>query len=358
VPKSDELERFCTLKRTDFDFSLPPELIASTPLNTRSDSRLLVADGSSHSVRDAKLNQLASEFRAGDLLVFNNSKVLKARLFAHKASGGAVEILVERVIHPNRVLALLRVSKKPKTGGTLLIKNAIVSEDVCSVKVLGRQDDLFELHCDEPWFDLMEKHGHVPLPPYIERDDTVQDIDRYQTVFAKEPGSVAAPTAGLHFDEPLLEQLRQRGVAFAYVTLHVGAGTFQPVRADNLHEHKMHAEWAQVDQTVVAQIAKCKAAGGRVIAVGTTATRALESAAQSGMLGPFTGDTRIFIKPGDSFNVIDGLLTNFHLPQSTLLMLVSAFAGLEFVLQAYEHAIAQRYRFYSYGDATLFWPKR
>lgn len=333
----------------DFDFELPPELIAQHPAAERSASRLL--DGRAAAPVDRVFRELPELLNPGDLLVFNNTKVIKARLYGAKSSGGAVEALIERVLPGTlEVWAHLRASKSPKPGAVVRFADAFDAE------VLGRcgpDNGLFHLRFPTDPFALLDAHGHVPLPPYIEHGDSADDVRRYQTVFAKEPGAVAAPTAALHFDEALLARLAERGVATAHVTLHVGAGTFQPVRVDNLAEHKMHSEWFQVSPETVAAIARCKAAGGQVVAVGTTTLRALESAAQGGVLQPGARETEIFITPGFEFRVVDRLVTNFHLPKSTLMMLVSAFAGYEPIMALYRHAIAQRYRFFSYGDAML-----
>lgn len=346
--------RVTALKKSDFDFHLPHELIAQAPLAERSASRLLRLDAATQSRSDGQFRDLPELLDAGDLLVFNDTRVLPARLFGHKASGGAVEILIERVSAETEALAQLGVSKKPKAGGR------IVLDDGTAVTVLGREGEFFQLRfeIDEPLVDLLQRIGHMPLPPYIEREDSAADMQRYQTVYARELGAVAAPTAGLHFDEPLLQRLRERGVTFGYVTLHVGAGTFQPMREERVEDHVMHSEWLSVDADLIEQIRRTRAAGGRVIAVGTTVVRALESALVEGDLQPFVGDTDIFIYPGYRITSVDGLITNFHLPHSTLLMLVSAFAGREFMLAAYRHAVEARYRFFSYGDAMLIWPMR
>jgi S-adenosylmethionine:tRNA ribosyltransferase-isomerase len=282
------------------------------------------------------------------LLVFNNTRVMAARLHGQKATGGKVEILIERILEPTRCLAHVRASKSPKVGSTLLVEDA-------QITMVARHDNLFELKLESAgdFYELMESHGHMPLPPYIDRDDGADDEERYQTVFAKEMGAVAAPTAGLHFDDAMLQSLTDMGVEQAEVTLHVGAGTFQPVKTENLDEHIMHSEWLSVSDETVEKIKACKAGGGRVVAVGTTSVRSLETAAKDGELKPYQGDTRLFIRPGYQFQVVDLLLTNFHLPQSTLLMLVSAFAGYENIMRAYRHAVEQRYRFFSYGDAML-----
>ncbi len=334
-------------QRRDFRYDLPESLIAQHPPATRGDSRLLVVE--ENGLRDA---QFKSDFiallRPGDLLVLNNTRVLPARLHGQKETGGAVEVLVERVLDAQTVLAHLRVNKKPAVGARIRL------EDAFEVELEGREGDLFRLRFPAPGvIALLEAHGHMPLPPYIERADAAEDRARYQTVFASAAGAVAAPTAGLHFDAALLEAIRAQGVETTEVTLHVGAGTFQPVREEDLTQHVMHAEWLSVTQETVDAIAACKERGGRVIAVGTTAVRSLESAAQSGTLQPMQGDTRLFITPGERFRVVDALLTNFHLPESTLLMLVCAFAGYREIMAAYQHAIAAQYRFFSYGDAMF-----
>jgi S-adenosylmethionine:tRNA ribosyltransferase-isomerase len=336
------------LKRSDFHFELPAELIAQQPLARRSDSRLLHLHRASSALQDCSMRDLPSLLRAGDLLVFNNTRVLPARLFASKQTGGKVEILVERMLDKFSCLAQVRASKTPRPGSKLVL------EDGTELEVQGRQDEFFSLQSrHQPLATLMEKLGHMPLPPYIERPDNPDDLERYQTVYASKPGAVAAPTAGLHFDEPLLQALDQHGVQRTQLTLHVGAGTFQPVRVDNIEDHQMHAEYLEVPESVCEAVAETRARGGRVIAVGTTSVRSLETAATSGELQAFAGDSRIFIYPGYRFRVVDGMLTNFHLPESTLLMLVSAFAGIDAIGSAYAHAIAQRYRFFSYGDAML-----
>lgn len=337
----------------DFDFDLPPELIAQHPAPERSASRLL--DGTRTPPVDRIFRELPSLLNAGDLLVFNDTRVIKARLLGAKATGGAVEALVERVLPNHEVLVHLRASKSPKAGAIV----RFTSGDGAShfeAQMLGRggpEDSLFHLRFPSEPFALIERHGHVPLPPYITHADDAEDERRYQTVFAAKPGAAAAPTAALHFDEGVLAALRERGVGSASVTLHVGAGTFQPVRVDNIAEHKMHSEWFEVPQATVHAIAATKAAGGRVVSVGTTTLRALESAAVGGTLQAGSRDTDIFITPGFDFRVVDVLVTNFHLPKSTLLMLVSAFAGYEQVMALYRHAVAERYRFFSYGDAML-----
>lgn len=336
------------MKRTDFDYHLPAELIAQRPLEKRSSSRLLCLDRQTGAVDDRSFSDLPRLLSPGDLLVFNNTKVIPARLYGFKSSGGRIEILVERLLSQYECLAQVRASKSPKPGGRLVL------EDGSELQVMGREDGFFHLKSvNADLMRLLQNLGHMPLPPYITREDTEADRRRYQTVFAETPGAVAAPTAGLHFDQALLDQLRDAGVQSTTVTLHVGAGTFQPVRVDDIEEHQMHAEWLEVSQASCDAIAAAKARGGRVVAVGTTAVRSLETAAQGGSLEPFSGDSRIFIYPPYRFRVVDALITNFHLPESTLLMLVSAFAGHEPTLAAYRHAVEQGYRFFSYGDAML-----
>jgi len=335
------------MRLTDFQYDLPEELIAQQPLTDRAASRLLAVPAEGDRLLDLQFRDLPGLLHPGDLLVFNDTRVIPARLYGRKASGGKVEMLVERLLAPNRALAHLRSSHSPKPGAMLEVGRF-------RLLVTGRQDDLFELEsqgCELA--EILEAEGHMPLPPYIRRADAELDRDRYQTVYAERPGAVAAPTAGLHFDQPMLERLMGQGIRFARVTLHVGAGTFQPVRVDDLGQHRMHAEWVEVDQQVCDQIRHTRESGGRIIAVGTTAVRALESAAASGALRPFQGDTRLFITPGYRFRVVDALLTNFHLPGSTLLMLVAAFAGYSRVMAAYAHAVRERYRFFSYGDAMF-----
>ena len=346
-----------TYTLSDFDFALPPELIAQQPAAERSASRLL--DGTGAQPVDRVFRELPSLLRAGDLLVFNDTRVIRARLLGAKASGGAVEALVERVLQNREVLLHLRASKSPKPGSVVHFRG-VDGADAFDAEVLGRagpQDALFRLRFPDDPLALLERHGHVPLPPYITHADTADDERRYQTVFAANPGAVAAPTAALHFDAALLAAFAERGVATANITLHVGAGTFQPVRTENLAEHTMHSEWFDVPAPTVAAIERTRAAGGRIVAVGTTTLRALESAARSappgGLLEAGQRDTDIFITPGFDFRVVDVLVTNFHLPKSTLLMLVSAFAGFEHVHALYAHAIRARYRFFSYGDAML-----
>lgn len=345
-----------TYTLSDFDFILPPELIAQHPAPTRSGSRLL--DGTGTQPVDRIFSDLPDLLNPGDLMIFNDTKVIKARLFGEKPTGGKLELLVERVLGGNQVAAHMRVSKKPEVGTTVKLVGAPGTQDGLSATLLGRWPDaesaMFRFVLsndagDDP-HTLMERHGHVPLPPYIEHADSAEDVSRYQTVFAKNPGAVAAPTAALHFDDALLAAIDVRGVQRASVTLHVGAGTFQPVKTENLADHQMHSEWYDVPIATQQAIADCRARGGRVIAVGTTSVRTLESWALTGVA---TGDTRIFITPGFEFKLVDGLITNFHLPKSSLMMLVSAFTGYEPIMALYRHAIALRYRFFSYGDAML-----
>jgi S-adenosylmethionine:tRNA ribosyltransferase-isomerase len=335
-----------TFTTGDFDFALPPELIAQHPATERTASRLL--DGTGASPVDRIFRQLPALFSAGDLLVFNDTKVVKARLYGEKATGGKAELLIERVLQDNEVVAHVKVSKKPLPGATLSMHGGFTAT------LLGRWPEdngpLFRFRLSDDPYSLMERHGHVPLPPYIEHGDTADDERRYQTVFARNPGAVAAPTAALHFDEALLNEFEARGVQRASVTLHVGAGTFQPMKTESIADHRMHSEWYDVPAATQDAIARTRAGGGRIVAVGTTTVRTLESWAASGLPN---GDTSIFITPGYQFQVIDRLITNFHLPRSTLLMLVSAFAGYDRIMALYRHAIEHRYRFFSYGDAML-----
>lgn len=335
---------------SDFHYELPEDLIASEPLANRTDSRLLVLDPDTGGVVDRQFPAIRDYLRPGDLLVVNDTRVLPARLYGQKETGGAVEILLERLTGANEALAQMRVNKAPPFPFRVTLEGGDLS-----VEVTGRDGDFFRLRFpgDEPLPRLLERHGHMPLPPYIKREDTPADRERYQTVFADRPGAVAAPTAGMHFDEGLLAALRDDAIETATLTLHVGAGTFQPIRTETLEDHRMHAEWLSVPAPVCDAVARTRARGGRVIAVGTTVVRALESAAQTGELKPFEGETEIFIYPGFGFRVIDGLITNFHLPGSTLVMLVSALAGRRNILAAYDHAVRERYRFFSYGDAML-----
>lgn len=335
------------MQTSDFFYDLPEQLIAQFPLETRAGSRLLNLDenGQCH---DRQFSDLPSRLRSGDLLVINNTRVMPARMFATKETGGKLEVLVERLLGVDEVLAHVKSSKSPKPGSRIIFEHGTIAD------VIERQGSLFKLRLlDAEWLDLMQQQGHMPLPPYIRREDGELDENRYQTVFGRELGAVAAPTAGLHFDDPMLQQLRQQAVEIAEITLHVGAGTFQPVRVENIDDHEMHSEWLEVSQSVCDQIAACKERGGRVVAVGTTCVRSLETAARDGELKPFSGDTRIFIRPGYEFGVVDALVTNFHLPESTLIMLVAAFAGYGPVMNAYRHAVEQQYRFFSYGDAMF-----
>jgi len=345
-----------TFTLSDFDFTLPSELIAQHPAPERSGSRLL--DGTSATAIDRIFRELPTLLKADDLLVFNDTKVIKARLFGEKPTGGKLELLIERVLSGNQVAAHMRVSKKPEVGTTVALVGAPGTHDGLCATLLGRWPDaqgaLFRFVLsndagDDP-HTLMERHGHVPLPPYIEHTDSAEDAARYQTVFAKNPGAVAAPTAALHFDDALLAALDAKGVQRTSVTLHVGAGTFQPVKTENLAEHQMHSEWYDVPVATQQAIADCRARGGRIVAVGTTSVRTLESWAQTGVA---SGDTTIFITPGFEFKLVQGLVTNFHLPKSSLMMLVSAFAGYEHIMALYAHAIREQYRFFSYGDAML-----
>jgi S-adenosylmethionine:tRNA ribosyltransferase-isomerase len=334
------------MQLSDFHYDLPDELIAQHPPARRGDSRLLHLPAQRGLV-DRHFSELPELLQAGDLLVFNDTRVIPARLFGEKSTGGRVEILIERLVSDREALAQVRASKSPRPGSRLRVAEQ-------EVEVVGRDGGFFLLRTLETGFAaLMEAHGHMPLPPYIERADAAADRERYQTVYGSRPGAVAAPTAGLHFDQAMLDRLEAHGIEQARVTLHVGAGTFQPVRVQDLDEHRMHSEWLQVPPSVVDAVDRTRQRGGRVVAVGTTSVRSLETAAASGPLAPFEGDTRLFIRPGYGFRVVDALLTNFHLPESTLLMLVSAFAGHERVMAAYRHAVAARYRFFSYGDAMF-----
>jgi len=335
--------------RQDFYYVLPDELIARQPAEQRRGSRLLVLDGQTGDQRHSQFADIVSCVEPGDLMVFNDTRVIPARLFASKKTGGKLEILVERVLDARSFLAHVRSSRSPGAGSLILL------DEGGELEVLGRKGALFHLmvNGDEPVLDVLERAGHMPLPPYIDRPDEDSDKERYQTVYGRNKGAVAAPTAGLHFDEEILQQLESIGVKTAFVTLHVGAGTFQPVRVDNVLDHKMHSEMMSLSEEVCEQVRATKAAGKRVIAVGTTSVRCLETAAASGRITPYQGDTDIFIYPGYEFRVVDALLTNFHLPESTLLMLVSAFAGYRHTMQAYEQAVAERYRFFSYGDAMF-----
>ncbi len=337
------------MRRQDFHFELPDELIASQPAKERSASRLLVLDGESGFLKHQQFNGILDLVEEGDLMVFNDTRVIPARLFGRKASGGKLEILVERVVGSHRILAHVRSSKSPALGSLLYL------EDGTELEMLRREGALFELRfaCDEAALDVLDRIGHMPLPPYIDRPDNASDKERYQTVYGKHRGAVAAPTAGLHFDELLLTRLKHKGVKHAFVTLHVGAGTFQPVRVDDIHQHEMHSEVMVLSAEVCEQVKQTQAAGKRVIAVGTTSVRCLETAAAGGSIEPFQGDTNIFIYPSYRFRVVDALVTNFHLPESTLLMLISAFAGYRNTMAAYKAAVDEKYRFFSYGDAMF-----
>ncbi len=338
------------MKLSDFDFSLPSSQIAQFPAAQRTASRLLHLHRQGGGREDRRFTDLPQLLRAGDLLVFNDTRVIPARLLGVKASGGRVEVVIDRLLPDNRVLAQVRASKSPKPGNKLLL------EEVLEVTALGREGEMFLLQfaTPEPLLPLLERHGRLPLPPYIERDPGTDDRDRYQTVYARQPGAVAAPTAGLHFDEPMLALLASQGVEMTHVTLHVGAGTFSPVRSEDITAHSLHKEWVEVSAATSQAVQRARQRGGRVIAVGTTSVRSLETAARaSGEVQPFTGDTQLFIYPGYRFQAVDGLVTNFHLPKSSLLMLVCAFGGYGPVMDAYRHAVAQQYRFFSYGDAML-----
>ena len=336
------------MRRADFHYELPDELIARYPAGQRSDSRLLVVDGATGTFHDRLFLELPDLLAPGDLLVFNRSRVIPARLFGHKTSGGRVELLIERVTGESEALAYLRASKTPRPGASIELDGG------ASAVLLTRDEALWHLRFSTPVLAYLDRHGHVPLPPYIDRPDEPADRERYQTVYADRPGAVAAPTAGLHFDEPLLERLRAAGIGSAFLTLHVGAGTFAPVRSDDIEAHRMHAERLRIDASLCEAVKRTRERGGRVVAVGTTSVRALESSVgQDGSLRPVQSDTRLFIRPGFDFRVVDAMVTNFHLPESTLMMLVSAFAGHSTIMRAYRHAVAQRYRFFSYGDAML-----
>ncbi|QUG76902.1 tRNA preQ1(34) S-adenosylmethionine ribosyltransferase-isomerase QueA [Erwinia sp. E602] len=342
------------MRVADFAFELPESLIAHYPQAQRSGCRLLSLNGEDGALQHGVFTDLLDKLNPGDLLVFNNTRVIPARIFGRKASGGKIEVLVERMLDDKRVLAHVRSSKAPKPGSELLLGE----DESVQATMTARHDALFEIEFNDnrPVLDILNAIGHMPLPPYIDRPDEDADRELYQTVYSQKPGAVAAPTAGLHFDEPLLAALREKGIESAFVTLHVGAGTFQPVRVDSIEDHIMHAEYAEVPQDVVDAVLACKARGNRVIAVGTTSVRSLESAAQAAgdaLIAPFFGDTKIFIYPGYHYQVIDALVTNFHLPESTLIMLVSAFAGYRNTMHAYRQAVAEQYRFFSYGDAMF-----
>lgn len=334
------------MRVSDFDFDLPDEQIARFPAEERTGSRLLCLEGNTGEIAHRQFADIESFLNPGDLLVMNNTRVIPARLFGRKETGGKLEVLIERVLEEKRVLAHVRSSKSPKPGSRIYL-----AEDNITAEVSGRQGALFLIDFDEPVLPQLQEHGHMPLPPYIDREDGSADRLRYQTVFAEKDGAVAAPTAGLHFDEALLERLEKKGVNKAFVTLHVGSGTFQPVRVDDIADHEMHSEYIEVPEDVCQAVRETRARGNRVVAVGTTSVRSLESASASGEIQPFTGDTDIFIYPGYEFHSVDAMITNFHLPQSTLLMLVSAFSGQDAILNAYNEAVKEGYRFFSYGDA-------
>lgn len=338
------------MRTSDFNFELPPQLIAQAPASERSQSRLLCMDGNTAELSDHIFHELPDLLQSNDLIIFNDTRVMKARMFGEKETGGKIEVLVERLVDDFHVLAQVRASKSPKNGSILRM-----CDDQFDFEVINREGEFYRLRSLDvrPVVELLELYGALPLPPYITHSPDDNDETRYQTVFARQIGAVAAPTAGLHFDEALLVRIADKGIRSAHVTLHVGAGTFQPVRSENLNEHKMHSEWFDVPLATVKAIHETRRLGGKVIAVGTTAMRALESAARSGEIEAGQGDTNIFITPGYQFKVVDRLITNFHLPRTTLLMLVSAFAGREQILNAYQHAIDQQYRFFSYGDAML-----
>ncbi len=336
------------MQRSDFYYHLPDELIAQHPAETRGGSRLLHLNGMTGAIADRGFTDLPDLLRPEDLLVFNDTRVMQARMYGRKATGGQVEILIERVQGPHSALAHIRASKSPKPGSRILIG------DTAELNVVGRMDDLFELASPDIGFmELMELAGHMPLPPYISRDDDAVDEERYQTVYADRPGAVAAPTAGLHFDQSMLDRLSAWGSIRRGSLCMVGAGTFRPVRVDRLEDHVMHSEYVEVSQATCEQVQATRLRGGRVVAVGTTSVRSLEAASVEGSLKSFTGDTRLFITPGYRFKSVDAMITNFHLPESTLLMLVSAFSGYEQIMAAYRHAVEQRYRFFSYGDAMF-----
>ena len=342
------------MQASDFEYQLPAELIAQHPPANRSGGRLLKLVADSDQLEHLQITDLPDQLCAGDLMVMNNTRVYPARLNAHKATGGKIELLVENILDERTALCLCKASKSPKENTEIKLQTGHTAV------VIGRQEDLFRLqfNIDCSLLEYLQQHGSLPLPPYIERAVDKDDRERYQTVFARSTGAVAAPTAGLHFDDRLLQKCIDVGVNQEFITLHVGAGTFQPVRGDDLQSHVMHAEWLSVNEAVCRKVAETKRNGGRVIAIGTTVVRALETAADSGALKPFEGDTRLFLKPGDSFNVVDGVFTNFHLPRSTLLMLVCAFGGKQRMLQAYSEAVRKQYRFFSYGDAMLIWPNK
>ena len=341
------------MKKSDFSYDLPTELIAQAPLQGRSDSRLLVVPQNSTGFEDRQFSDILDYMNAGDLLVFNDTRVIPARLYGQKQTGGQVEILIERLLPAQQVRAQIGASKAPKPGSTISLNDGTV------MTVLSVDNGFYQLQfeTDEPVETVLNRLGKMPLPPYIQRTADTSDESRYQTVFAKHAGAVAAPTAGLHFDEALLDTLKQKGVQFGHITLHVGAGTFQPMRAEHVKDHVMHSEWLNVGAELCQQMLETRACGNRIIAVGTTVVRALESASVNGVVHPFAGDTQIFIFPGYKIRSVDAMITNFHLPESTLLMMVSAFTGKQRIFDAYEYAIAQKYRFFSYGDAMMLFPQ-
>jgi S-adenosylmethionine:tRNA ribosyltransferase-isomerase len=339
------------MQRSDFHYDLPPELIAQMPLAERRASRLLVLDGATGAIEDRAFTDLPAFLRAGDLLVLNDTRVLPARVIGRKPTGGRIELLLERLLGPRSALVHLQASHKPPPGSHVELPGG------ARARVGARRAELTEIELDRDIVPFLEEHGQTPLPPYIARMPNAADRERYQTVFARAPGAVAAPTAGLHFDAPMLDALAARGVERAFLTLHVGAGTFAPVRTERIEDHELHAEWLDVPAETCAAVARCRERGGRVVAVGTTSVRALETAARGGKVTRFSGDSRLYIYPGFEFRVVDAMVTNFHLPESSLLMLVAAFAGREQTLAAYRHAVARRYRFFSYGDAMLVTPK-
>ena len=349
------------MKLSDFHYELPKRLIARYPAQERTASRLLMADAETQSVEHRQFTDLLNWLQPNDLLVLNDTRVLPARLWGKKTTGGRIEILFERLLSEHRFLAHVRASKSPKVGATLwLTADEHSGEVLASLELVARHDALFELRVVDGGdvLSVLKAIGHMPLPPYIDREDELADQERYQTVYGKHEGAVAAPTAGLHFTEDFIAACQSKGVDLAYVTLHVGAGTFQSVRVDDITDHQMHAETIEVTQQVCEQVTNARAKGGRVVAVGTTSVRSLESASSTGALKPFSGDSNIFIYPGYTFKSVDALVTNFHLPESTLMMLVSAFMGREFILEAYQQAINEEYRFFSYGDAMLLSPKQ
>lgn len=353
---NDRFDLYSLMKTSDFSYHLPDALIARYPSADRTASRLIVLSPD-EAIEHRHFSDIGDYLQAGDLLVMNNTRVMSARLFACKTSGGKAEILIERLLGEHQALAHIRASRSPKPGSELLLfaDESHTQGSSYTATMVERQGSLFLLEFSAPVLEVLDAIGHMPLPPYMERADEDTDKERYQTVYASQMGAVAAPTAGLHFDQALLQSLREKGVETAEVTLHVGAGTFQPVKVEDIEKHHMHSEWINVSESVCQQIAACKARGGRVVAVGTTAVRALESASLSGQLQPFSGETDIFLYPGKAFHCVDMLITNFHLPQSTLLMLVSAFAGTDAIRNVYKVAVEKNYRFFSYGDAMLLY---